>query len=274
MTHQHQRTLKVLQLPSRQKENQRITKKEERVSKSDQPNTGHRWSSRMAKRGPGAPTLCPSRPSQKRGQLGRKSNSTPSRRKRLRCSMARGGNRPRPSGRASLPRKAVKEFWLDNSWDEAQVKATLLPLGSSNDIVEKILGVSIDGEAVFNSGIVIERIQNYLQWAVSARKLDAKQWKGSTPNVKFNFPQSRPDKTPCTAIIRWQLLQPNWIKLNTKGAFSDANFPTGGGGIIRDEHRRILGVFADFFNASSGVIVELLALLRGMNMARRVGRNI
>ena len=88
---------------------------------------------------------------------------------------------------------------------------------------------------IFSSGNVIERVQNHLQWAILARKIQGAQWKGSAPNVTFNLPQQKVNRAPQSRVVWWQLPQSGYVKINTDGAFAGVTFMAGGGGVIRND---------------------------------------
>ncbi|KAG6397296.1 hypothetical protein SASPL_143462 [Salvia splendens] len=207
-----------------------------------------------------------------------------------------------------MPRKLVRDVWTENNWDERKIRAAVLPVGVENDVVEEIMRIpiseankdvahwaptpqgnftsssawdlirhqqeSMEMGAVFNSSLVIDRIQNHLQLAILARKILVTQWKGLSSTTSFKFPRPRRSNASGTRVVRWQLPQHNWTKLNIAGAFLGTTSPAGGEGIIRDEHGNILRGFAEQFDARSGMEVVLKALIKGVDMAKSFGKNI
>ncbi|KAG6437031.1 hypothetical protein SASPL_101938 [Salvia splendens] len=120
----------------------------------------------------------------------------------------------------------------------------------------------------------IKKIGQSAEWAISAKALGRSQWKSSAPTVRFNFPKQRRNVTGQTRAIRWVPPQPGWIKLNTDGSFLGAALMAGGGGVVRNEQGRILGGFAEPFRAGSAKEAELMALIRGLEIAITLGNNI
>ena len=68
-------------------------------------------------------------------------------------------------------------------------------------------------------------------------------------------------------LVRWQHPREGWVKLNTDGASKGNPGPAGGGGLIRGPRGEIYEVFALNCGSCSCTKAELMAVLRGLQIA-------
>ncbi|XP_047978449.1 uncharacterized protein LOC125220332 [Salvia hispanica] len=68
-------------------------------------------------------------------------------------------------------------------------------------------------------------------------------------------------------MVLWHPPDAPWVKLNTDGAFSSATLEAGEGGLVRGTDGGLLWAFCSPVDASSSFEAELMALIRGLEMA-------
>ncbi|XP_042009113.1 uncharacterized protein LOC121757669 [Salvia splendens] len=68
-------------------------------------------------------------------------------------------------------------------------------------------------------------------------------------------------------MVLWHPPDAPWVKLNTNGAFSISTLEAGKGGLVRGSDGGLLWAFRSPIVASSSFEAELLALIRGLEMA-------
>ncbi|XP_042009105.1 uncharacterized protein LOC121757660 [Salvia splendens] len=75
-------------------------------------------------------------------------------------------------------------------------------------------------------------------------------------------------------MIVWHPPDAPWVKLNIDGAFSTLTMEAGEGGLVRGSDGGLLRAFCAPIAASSSFEVELLALIRGFEMAMELSTHI
>ncbi|PWA45031.1 hypothetical protein CTI12_AA521190 [Artemisia annua] len=78
-------------------------------------------------------------------------------------------------------------------------------------------------------------------------------------------------KEKTEVLIRWVAPPVSWVLLNTDGASRGNPGEAGGGGILRDSRGYFLRAFTENYGICTVTRAEILALLRGIVMARDVG---
>ena len=68
-------------------------------------------------------------------------------------------------------------------------------------------------------------------------------------------------------MVLWHPPDAPWVKLNTDGAFSSATLEAGEGGLVCGTDGGLLRAFCSPVDASSSFEAELMALIRGLQMA-------
>ena len=74
--------------------------------------------------------------------------------------------------------------------------------------------------------------------------------------------------------IRWIPPDPPWIKLNIKGLYKADSGWASGVGIVRGHQGEFLEAFTTPLTVNSSLEAQLLTLLRGLELAREIGRHI
>ncbi|XP_042059542.1 uncharacterized protein LOC121804059 [Salvia splendens] len=75
-------------------------------------------------------------------------------------------------------------------------------------------------------------------------------------------------------MVLWHPPDAPWVKLNTDGAFSTSTLAAGEGGLVRGSNGGLLRAFCAPVDASSSFEAELLALIRGLEMAMELSTHI
>ena len=74
--------------------------------------------------------------------------------------------------------------------------------------------------------------------------------------------------------VQWRPPDVSWIKVNIDGAFIPDYQNAGGGRVVRDHNGEILAAFAATLEAGSGLEAEVLAVLKGLILAKQYGDHI
>jgi ribonuclease HI len=83
--------------------------------------------------------------------------------------------------------------------------------------------------------------------------------------------RARPANTATKPIMRWQAPSDGWCKVNTDGAYKNAEGNAGGGVVVRDHHGGFLAGACHFFtNVADAEGAELHACRQGLLLARRL----
>ncbi|XP_042056332.1 uncharacterized protein LOC121800908 [Salvia splendens] len=75
-------------------------------------------------------------------------------------------------------------------------------------------------------------------------------------------------------MVLWHPPDAPWVNLNTNGAFSASTLEAGEGGLVRGSDGEHLRAFCAPVAASSSFEAELLALIRGLEMAMELSTHI
>ncbi|XP_042012239.1 uncharacterized protein LOC121760668 [Salvia splendens] len=75
-------------------------------------------------------------------------------------------------------------------------------------------------------------------------------------------------------MVLWHPPDAPWVNLNTDGAFSSSTLEAGEGGLVRGSDGGLLPAFCTPIAASSSFEAELLALIRGLEMAMELSTHI
>ncbi|KAL0421826.1 UNVERIFIED_CONTAM: hypothetical protein Slati_3205500 [Sesamum latifolium] len=95
-----------------------------------------------------------------------------------------------------------------------------------------------------------------------ANGLSAIHWKGDLDvGAKFGFLYALP-KPPHPVLVRWQQPRDGWCKLNGDGASKGNPGPSGAGGLIRDNHGRLVVALAEFLGEQTNMFAELFVVMR------------
>ncbi|PWA90722.1 non-LTR retroelement reverse transcriptase [Artemisia annua] len=89
--------------------------------------------------------------------------------------------------------------------------------------------------------------------------------------VRDNLKNQSTHKEKTEVLIRWVAPPVNWVLLNTDGASRGNPGEAGGGGILQDSQGCFLRAFTENHGICTVTRSEILALLRGIVMARDVG---
>ncbi|KAL0378377.1 UNVERIFIED_CONTAM: hypothetical protein Sradi_3143200 [Sesamum radiatum] len=68
-------------------------------------------------------------------------------------------------------------------------------------------------------------------------------------------------------VVRWTTPPPTWFKLNSNGSSLGNLGPAGAASIIRDAEGQMRLAYQDAFGTTTSVIVELIAVWRGLELA-------
>ncbi|XP_042065455.1 uncharacterized protein LOC121808966 [Salvia splendens] len=75
-------------------------------------------------------------------------------------------------------------------------------------------------------------------------------------------------------MVLWHPPDAPWVKLDTNGAFSILTLEAGEGRLVRGSDGGLLGAFCSPVGASSSFEAELMALIRGLEMAMEFSTHI
>ncbi|XP_047949131.1 uncharacterized protein LOC125194962 [Salvia hispanica] len=75
-------------------------------------------------------------------------------------------------------------------------------------------------------------------------------------------------------MVLWHPPDAPWVKLNTDGVFSSTTLEAGEGGLVRGTDGDLLRAFYSPVDASSSFEAELMALIRGLEMAMEFSTHI
>lgn len=119
---------------------------------------------------------------------------------------------------------------------------------------------------------VVNRVTVYLQHLISSKKLGKGEWEGCSNVEGFNTSSWRESPRKLITLVRWIPPDRDWIKLNTRGMWSQV--AAGVGGTIRDSNSNLIRGFTARVIALSILDAELQALSRGLDIAKERGSRI
>ncbi|XP_058105495.1 uncharacterized protein LOC131248975 [Magnolia sinica] len=72
-------------------------------------------------------------------------------------------------------------------------------------------------------------------------------------------------------IVKWTRPPPGWFKLNVDGSSCQNPGESGGGGVLRDAHGRVIFAFHRYYGLTANTVAEAQAMLDGITLYRNLG---
>ncbi|XP_042016072.1 uncharacterized protein LOC121764049 [Salvia splendens] len=119
----------------------------------------------------------------------------------------------------------------------------------------------------------LSHVTHHLHVLVLAGKITSTHWRGCSPLVDF-MPFSPRQRVLRSLMVLWHPPNAPWVKLNTDGAFSTSTMEAGEGGVVRGPDGGLLRAFCAPIAVSLSFEAELLALIRGFEMAMELSTHI